>query len=178
MKTSTWLQLYKTFGYIKGPKEAVVFSCKEPPPKRLLFLFPVGRELFDESLYVFRRLKNHLLGNPIYLAVSAAYRDLLAGPSRATFYFPVQPNNHTRIQMDVMLARFRNQAFDVVINLDPVLNLQMARVISVTHSSWRIGFAGPHADSLYNIQIQVEIDGPLEKAYDQILGLCQIGAAG
>jgi hypothetical protein len=80
--------------------------------------------------------------------------------------------------MDVMLARFRNRSFDAVINLEPELNLQMARVMSVIRTPRRIGFTGPYADDLYNIQIHADLEGGLEGAYEQMLTLCNIGFTG
>jgi len=77
--------------------------------------------------------------------------------------------------MDVILARFRNQRFDTVVNLEPELNFQMARVMSVLKAPRRIGFTGPHADSLYNIQIQTDFNSSLNGAYEQIITLCNIG---
>lgn len=77
--------------------------------------------------------------------------------------------------MDVILARFHNQLFDTVVNLEPELNFQIARVMSVIKAPRRIGFIGPHADSLYNIQIQTDLSSSLNGTYEQILALCNIG---
>ncbi len=77
--------------------------------------------------------------------------------------------------MDVILARFHDQLFDTVVNLEPDLNFQLARVMSVIKATKRIGFTGPYADSLYNIQIQTDMNSSLNSAYDQILTLCNIG---
>jgi len=177
MKTSTRLRLYKTFRYITAPPGEVVFSTSKPLVQRLLFLFPIQKERLDESIYVYQRLNGHLLDNPIYLAVAAIHRDIIASPVRSTFYFPVIPDKPSRIQMDVMLARFRNQSFDAVVNLEPELNLQMARVMSVIKAPRRIGFAGPDADELYNIQVHTDLNGSLKGAYEQMLELCSLGSA-
>jgi len=174
MKTSTQLRLYQTFRYITAPPREVVFSPQNPP-QRLLFLFPIQREWLDKSIYVFQRLKGHLLDNLICLAIATTYRDIVAGPIRSTFYFPMIPDKPSRIQMDVILARFRDRSFDAVVNLEPELNLQMARVMSVIRAPWRIGFAGPDADYLYNIQIRADLDDGLEGAYEQMLKLCDLG---
>jgi len=175
MKTNNRLRLYKIFRYIKAPPQEVVLSSPEPQVKKLLFLFPVRREWLAESVYVLQRVKGYLLDNPIFLAVPAIYRDQIVGPIRSTFYFPMTPNRPSRIQMDVMLARFRNRSFDAVINLEPELNFQMARVMSVIRTPRRIGFTGPYADDLYNIQIHSDLEGGLEGAYEQMLSLCNIG---
>lgn len=175
MKASILLRLYKTFRYITAPPREVVFSPQNPPPQRLLFLFPIQREWLDKSIYVFQRLKAYLPDNPICLAIATMYRDIVASPIRSTFYFPMVPDKPSRIQMDVILARFRDRSFDAVINLEPELNLQMARVMSVIRAPWRIGFAGPDADYLYNIQIHTDLDGGLEGAYEQMLKLCDLG---
>ncbi len=175
MKTNTRLRLYRTIRYITGPPREVVFSPPEPRTQRLLFLFPVQSEWLAESIYVFQRLKYHLLDNPIFLAIPATYRDQIAGPARSTFYYPMIPRRPSRIQMDVMLARFRNRSFDAVINLEPELNLQMARVMSVIRTPRRIGFTGPYADKLYNIQIHADLEGGLEGAYEEMLTFCNIG---
>ncbi|UCH62959.1 MAG: hypothetical protein JSU77_00420 [Fidelibacterota bacterium] len=175
MKAITRLRIYKTFHYITAPPQEVIFSPLEPRPQRLLFLFPIKKEWLAESRYVFQRLKRHLPDNPIQLAVASTYRDQIAGPIRSTFYFPMTPDRPSRILMDVMLARFRDRSFDAVINLEPELNFQMARVMSVIRTPRRIGFTGPYADDLYNIQIHSDFEGGLEGAYEQILSLCNIG---
>ena len=178
MKTNTRLRLYKAIRYITAPPREVVFSPPEPPTQRLLFLFPVQSEWLAESVYVFQRLKAHLPDNPISLAIAATYRDQITGPIRSTFYYPMIPHRPSRIQMDVLLARFRNRSFDAVVNLEPELNLQMARVMSVIRTPRRIGFTGPYADALYNIQVHTNLEGGLEGAYEQMLTLCNIGFTG
>ncbi len=175
MKTSTRFRLYKTLGYITPPPQEVVFSLQNTPPRRLLFLFPLHKQRLVESRYIARRLQKHLQHNTIDLAISNAHRDLISCPLHAAFYFPVHPDDPTRIQMDVLLARFRGQPFDAVINLEPELNLQLARVMSAVRTSRRIGFTGPYADELYNIQIQADPNGRLHKAYEQMLQVCDLG---
>lgn len=141
-------------------------------------MFPLQKQLLAESRYVVRRLQRYLGRNEIYLAISSIHRDLISCSSHSAFYFPMHPNDPTRIQMDVMLARFRNQTFDAVINLDPELNFQIARVMSVINSSRRIGLSGPYAEELYNIHIHADPNQPLSKAYAQMLKLCDLGPPG
>ncbi|MFB0515724.1 MAG: hypothetical protein ACETWG_03860 [Candidatus Neomarinimicrobiota bacterium] len=178
MKTSTRLRVYQMIGYLTAPPREVVFSPHQPRPRRLLFLFPIQNQLVAESRYVARRLQRYLHRNTICLAISNLYRDRISCPLHSTFYFPMHPDDPTRIQMDVMLARFRNQAFDAVINLDPELNFQIARVMSVIDTPRRIGLSGPYADDLYNIHIYADPDQPLRKAYAQMLKLCDLGTPG
>ncbi|UCD38102.1 MAG: hypothetical protein JSW54_01040 [Fidelibacterota bacterium] len=174
MKTSTQLRFYKAFGYIKTPPREVVFSPQNPPPRKLLFLFPLQKESLLESRYVIQRLERYLHHGTIYLAIASIFRDLISCPPSSAFYFPVLTGDPLRIRMDVMLARFRGQDFDAVFNLDPELNFQLARVMSAVNTSRRVGIAGPHADELYNIQIHLAPDRRLKKAYAQMLKICDL----
>ncbi|UCH09815.1 MAG: hypothetical protein JSU61_11460 [Fidelibacterota bacterium] len=176
MQISTLLRLYKSVGYIKKPPREVIFSAPNPPSSRLLFLFPLREETLRESRYVVQQLKKYEPGRNVYLAIANIYRDIIAYPVSSAFYFPVQPDDPPRLRMDVMLARFRNQTFDAVFNLDPEVNLQVARVMSVIKTPQRIGFTGPCADELYNIQVHIAPERRLKQAYAQMLQLCDLGS--
>ena len=176
MQTSTLLRLYKSVGYIKQPPREVVFSSERPPANKLLFLFPLREEALRESRYVVQQLKKYESIGNVYLAIANIYRDMIPFPVSSAFYFPVRPDDPPRLRMDVMLARFRNQTFDAVFNLDPEVNLQVARILSVIRTPQRIGFTGPYADELYNIQVHIAPDQRLRRAYAQMLELCDLGS--
>ena len=158
------------------PRE-VLFSPGYPQPKRLLFLFPILVEHFDESIYILRRLERHP-GATILLAIPSLFRDRIPTPSHQIFYFPFIKEKLSKIQLEVLVARFQHDTFDTVINLDPLMNLEMARVISLIRAPKRIGVAYPGADEIYNIQIQTQPSSPLRAAYDQMLNLCDLGSLG
>jgi hypothetical protein len=177
MQTSTLLRLYKSVGYIKEPPREVVFSALHPPASKLLFLFPLQKEALQKSRYVVQQLKKYEPCDNVYLAIANIYRDIIPYPVSSAFYFPVRPDDPPRPRMDVMMARFRNQSFDAVLNLDPDVNLKVARILSVIKTPQRIGFAGPYADELYNIQVHIAPDRRLKQAYAQMLKICDLGAA-
>lgn len=177
MKITTWFKIYKTIGRITSRPREVLFSLSYPQPKRLLFLFPLLKEHFDESLYILRRLERHP-GATILLAIPMLFRYRIPTPSHQIFYFPFMKEKLTKVQLEVLLARFRYDIFDAVINLDPHLNLGMARAMSMIQAPKRIGISGPGADDIYNIQIQTQPSSPLRAAYDQMLNLCDLGPLG
>ena len=127
-----------------------------------------------ESRPTFRRLSGFLQRNVIDLAVANIFRDELNDSRRSIFYFPMVQEEPPILRLDVLLARYRNESFDAVINMEPELNVQLARVISVIETPRRIGFAGPYADSLYNIQIHPRSGDRLRKSYSQMLELCDL----
>ena len=174
MKAGTRIRLYKSVGLITSPPSEVVFSPEQPQPRRLLFIFPLQRKPFMESRPTFRRLSGFLQRNVIDLAVANIFRDELNDSRRSIFYFPMVQEEPPILRLDVLLARYRNESFDAVINMEPELNVQLARVISVIETPRRIGFAGPYADSLYNIQIHPRSGDRLRKSYSQMLELCDL----
>ena len=177
MGITTWLKFYKTIGWMSSRPREVLFSPGYPQPKRLLFLFPILVEYFDESIYILRRLERHP-GATILLAIPSLFRDRIPTPSHQIFYFPFLKGKLSKVELEVLLARFRYDSFDAVINLDPHLNLGMARAISMIRAPKRIGVSGPGADDIYNIQIQTQPSRPLRAAYDQMLNLCDLGPLG
>ncbi len=174
MEITTWLKFYKTIGRITSRLREVLFSPSYPQPKRLLFLFPLLEEHFDESIYILRRLERHPSAT-ILLAIPMLFRGRIPTPSHQIFYFPFMKEKLSKVQLAVLMARFRYDTFDAVINLDPHLNLGMARAMSMIQAPKRIGVSGPGADDIYNIQIQTQPSSPLRAAYDQMLNLCDLG---
>ncbi|MFC1619305.1 hypothetical protein ACFL45_05105 [Candidatus Neomarinimicrobiota bacterium] len=110
----------------------------------------------------------------IFFAIAENYRDIIVCSPRYAFYFPVIHSDPIKMRMDVMLVRYRGQQFDAVFNLDPELNPQTARVVSTIKTTRRVGFAGPLADVLYNIQIQTVDHGNLMRSFAQMLELCDL----
>lgn len=168
----------KTIGRNKSQPRKVLSAPSDPQPKRLLFLFPLLEEHFDESIYVLRRLERHSGGATILLGIPMLFRDSFPTPSHQIFYFPFIKEKLSKIHLEVLVARFQHDTFDTVINLDPLMNLEMARVISLIRAPKRIGVAYPGADEIYNIQVQTQPSSPLRAAYDQMLNLCDLGPLG
>ena len=137
-------------------------------------LFPLIEDHLHQCRIVVDQLQEHLDSGRIFYAIAENYRDVFKCPPQYAFYFPVIHDAPFRLRMDVMLARYKGQHFDAVFNLDPVFNLQIARVMSAIKTSRRIGFTGPLSDVLYNIQIQAIDQTNLAKSYEQMLALCDL----
>ncbi len=175
MKTATWLKINNTLGRLTRRKNLVQFSATNPQPHRLLFLFPVQPAIFYKSLHIVKRLASYSPQNKIHFAVAHNLKDLMPATDHLIFYYPFLKDESTKIDLDVLVARFGNEQYDAVINLDVEPSLQMAKLISKIEAPKRIGFAGPGADELYNIQIAAVSERQLSGAYDQILGFCDLG---
>jgi len=175
MKTSTWLKIYRTLGRITKRKDLVQFSPDNPQPQRLLFLFPLNPAIFYESLHVVQRLADYPPQNNIHFAVALNLKEIMPPTDHLTFYYPFIKDDPPKIDLEVLEARFGNEKYDAVINLEAKPSLQMAKLISKIKAPKRIGFSGPGADELYNIQIAPVSESYLSGAYDQILGFCDLG---
>jgi hypothetical protein len=174
MKVENRIKLCRAVGLIKAAPKKVSFSQANPLPRNILLLFPLSEEHVHQCRYVVDHLQGCLASGRVFFAIAETYRDIFNCSPRYAFHFPVIKNDPYRMRLDVLLARYKGQQFDAVLNLDPGFNLQMARVISAIKTSRRIGFAGPFADLLYNIQIQAADHSNLEKSYDQMLALCDL----
>jgi hypothetical protein len=174
MKNETRLKLYRALGLIKAAPKMVSFTPSNPPPIKVLLLFPLQVDHLHQSQYVVERLREIMDSGNVFFAIAENYREIIECSPQYAFYFPVNHSNPIKMRMDVMLARYRGQQFDAVINLDPVFNLQMARIISAIKTTRRVGFAGPLADVLYNIQIQTVDQSNLVRSYAQMLELCDL----
>jgi hypothetical protein len=171
-----WLWLYRLVGYIKAPPRPVVFSEEHPPPRKLLFIFPLSPDQFKQSCYLFDRLARYPRRRAIFFAIADIYQDRVPDPPHPTFFFPVSPDNPPRVKAGQLVEHFGRRRFGAVINLETQFDLRLARVVSNLHAPRRIGFAGPGADYLYNIQIETGQDQTPEQAYEQILSVCDLGA--
>lgn len=174
MRIEIRLKLYRAIGLIKTPPKKVSFSPSNPHPRKVLLLFPLREDHLHQCQSVVKRLQDSLESGNVFLTIAENYRDVFDCSPRHAFYFPVFHKDPLKLRMDVLLARYRGQQFDAVFNLDPVFNLQMARIISAIKTTRRVGFAGPLADVLYNIQIQAVDHDNLASAYDQMLALCDL----
>lgn len=153
----------------------VRFSADEPPPRRLLFLFPTDADRFQASLRVFRHLERYPDGEAIQLAVPMNFQDQIPVSNHGVFYFPLTRDKAPTVDVAVLLARYQDESFDAVVNLDPELTRQMARVIHGIKAPKRIGFSAAGADDIYNIQIDPEEPDLLDGSYDQMLAICDLG---
>jgi hypothetical protein len=152
----------------------VSFTPSDPPPAKVLLLFPLQVDHLHQCQYVVERLRESMDSGNIFFAIAENYRDIIVCSPQYAFYFPVIHSDPTKMRMDVMLVRYRGQQFDAVFNLDPEFNPQMARVMSTIKTTRRVGFAGPIADVLYNIQIQTVDHSNLVRSYAQMLELCDL----
>lgn len=175
MKLTTKLKLLKIVGRVTGPPKGVAFTATDARPKKLLIFFPLQKERFMQSLHFLRQLERYPPRNNFHLAIRSDHRSMIPPSSHKTFYYPMSANHPERIDYQVLASKFGNHKFDAVINLEPEINLDLARVISQVKASKRIGFAGPGADDLYNIQIRRQSASEFAAAYDQILAFCDLG---
>ena len=178
MKLSTKLKIYRTLGRISAPPREVVFSGKYAQPRKLLFLFPVDKDLFFRSLHVIRALERHSVRNKVHLAIAQKFRDQIPAPRHKTFYFPLAEEDPPQMDVKALRHQYADKAYDAVINLTPAIDITLAEVMCLIESPKRIGLAGPSADQLYNIQVRSASHDSLENAYDQMLALCDLGPLG
>ena len=175
MKLTTKLKLLKAVGWVTGPPKGVAFTADDARPKKLLIFFPLEKELFIQSIHFLRQLERHPPRNNFHLAIRSDHRAIIPPSSHKTFYYPMSAEHPERIDYPVLAKKFGNHRFDAVINLEPEINLDLARVMSQVKAAKRIGFAGPGADDLYNIQIRRQSPTEFTAAYNQILALCDLG---
>lgn len=175
MKTTTWLWLYKLLGRLPAMPQEVLFSVEEPPPRRLLFLFPTDADRFRTSLRVFHHLERYPDGEAIQLAVPVSFQDQIPASNHGVFYFPLTRDKVPTVDVAVLLARYKEESFDAVVNLDPEITRHMAQVIHSINAPKRIGFSALGADDIYNIQIDPEEPDLLDGSYDQMLAICDLG---
>lgn len=178
MRIETRLRFYRALGLIKAAPRKVSFSQSQPLPRKILLLFPLAEDHFHQCRIIVDQLRGHLDSGRVFYAIAENYRDVFKCPSQNAFYYPVIHDTPYRLRMDVLLARYKGQHFDAVFNLDPIFNLQLARVMSVIKTSRRVGFTGPFSNVLYNIQIQAVDQTNLAKSYDQMLALCDLNERG
>ena len=177
MKLTTKLKLFKTTGRVKSPPNQVAFTMTDLRPQKLLFFFPVEREMFIRSMHVLRRLERFPAKKNVELAIRSDHREIIPPSKHPTFYYPMTTEHPDRIDYEILANNYSYRSFDAVINLAPEINIELARVMSLIEAPKRIGLEGPGADDLYNIQIRSRSTTDLTAAYDQILAICDLGIA-
>ncbi len=175
MKTSTWLWINKTFRRGAVQLEKVMFSNDDPQPRKVLFLFPQGKERFLDSIPVIEELERYQDEGTIQLAIPDPMREFTPPTRHKVFFYPVLKGTPPRVDLPVLEVRYQHETFDAVINLDPVLDRRLMRILRVITVPKRIGFAGPGSDDIYNIQIDPGEPESLAGSYTQIMALCDLG---
>ena len=63
--------------------------------------------------------------------------------------------------------------FDLIIDLNPEFQLDLAKFISRIQSDYKMGFTSTFSDRFYNIQLNIPPSGFLERGYKQVNQIIQ-----
>lgn len=63
--------------------------------------------------------------------------------------------------------------FDLIIDLNPEFQLELAKFISRIQSDYKMGFMSTFSDRFYNIQLNIPPSGFLERGYKQVNQIIQ-----
>ena len=67
-----------------------------------------------------------------------------------------------------LLAILKLQEFDIIVDLNSIFHLGIARLVSLLNSDMKVGFESDFSDKFYNIQLDISKSGIMEKGFKQI----------
>ena len=165
-----WRILFWTItGKIKKMHSRLQITLIQGNPKSVLIVFPMDEPSFRVACYAFRDLgkKNELNSQYIFL-VKEQFEDLFHLRFGDTML--IQHSDQDMILSDerYLLQVLQQNKFEIIIDLNPVFHLGIARLISLLTSELKVGFSSDFSDHFYNIQLDISKSGIMEKGFKQI----------
>ena len=156
-------------GRINKLHSRLQLTLSQGDSKNVLIVFPIDEPSFRVACFAFRNLgkKSGQKMNFIFL-VKEQFEDLFHFRMGETMF--IQHSGSDTILSDersLLLALKRNK-FDIIVDLNPVFHLGVARMVSLLTSEMKVGFASDFSDCFYNIQLDISKSGIMEKGYKQI----------
>lgn len=135
--------------------------------KKVIIFFPINEDSFRVSLYSFRKFNFHQNNISYYFIINEKFRNLinLKGPDLIF----VKYKRNKMIFCDSNDKRELSDKKDtIIIDLNMEFNFELSKFISFLDSPFKIGFKKMYSDYFYNLQLDVNKDGVVEKGFDKI----------
>jgi len=156
-------------GRIKKIHSRLQLTLSHGNHESALIVFPMDEPSFRVACYAFRNLgkKNGQKIKFIFL-VKEQFENLFHLRMGDTMLIQHSDQNTILSDERLLLLALKQNKFDIIIDLNPVFHLGVARLISFLNSDMKVGFASDFADCFYNIQLDISKSGIMEKGFKQI----------
>jgi len=161
--------IWTTTGRIKKMHSRLQLTLSQGNPENILIVFPIDEPSFRVACYAFRDLgkKDEQKVKFIFL-IKEQFADLFHILKGETIL--IQHSDQYAMLSDErsLLQTLKQKKFDIIVDLNPVFHLGVARLISLLTSDMKVGFASDFSDQFYNVQLDISRSGIMEKGYKQI----------
>ena len=156
-------------GKIKKIHSRLQLTLSQGNPEKILIIFPSDEPSFRVAYYTFRDLgkKSDRKIKFIFL-IKEQFRDLFHLRMGETIYFNNSAPDCILSDERSLLAILKLQEFDIIVDLNSIFHLGIARLVSLLNSDMKVGFESDFSDKFYNIQLDISKSGIMEKGFKQI----------
>ena len=159
-------------GRIKKLHSRLQLTHDQGTTENILIIFPADEPSFRVAYYTFRDIgkKSRQKLNFIFL-VKEQFRDLFHLRLGETKYIKESDSHAILYNEKSLLMTLKQKKFDVIVDLNPIFHLGVARLVSLLTSDMKVGFTSDFSDLFYNIQLDISKSGIMEKGFKQINGI-------
>ena len=156
-------------GRIQKIHSRLQLTLSQGHPESVLIVFPMDEPSFRVACYAFRdlRKKDGQKTKFIFL-VKEQFRDLFHLRMGETKYIKESDSHAILYNEKALLLTLKQKKFDVIVDLNPIFHLGVARLVSLLTSDMKVGFVSDFSDRFYNIQLNISKSGIMEKGFKQI----------
>ena len=156
-------------GKIKKLQSRLALTLSQGDPKKILIIFPVDEPSFRVASYVFRDLgKNNVQKKEFIFIVKEQYKELFHLRIGDLIFISHEDNDLILSQEKKLMRTLKINKFDIIVDLNPVFQLSIARLISLLTSEMKVGFTSDFSDNFFNIQLDISKSGIMEKGFNQV----------
>tara|TARA_Y100000758_G_scaffold296104_1_gene254734 strand:- start:879 stop:1286 length:408 start_codon:yes stop_codon:yes gene_type:complete len=124
---------------------------------------------FRVAIYTFRKLgKNDTYKRKFKFIIKEQFKDLFHIQSGDVIL--IRDSDYTDILKDEkkVLSQLQNIQYDIIIDLNSHFHIGISCLISLLKADLKVGFRNTFSDKFYNIQLDIDKTGIMEKGYKQV----------
>ena len=156
-------------GKIKRLRSKLELNSNKNIPEEILIVFPIDEPTFRVTLYTFRNIgKDDIRKRKFIFLVREQFDGLFHLQMGETLFIHNTKQGNMLTNEKYLLQSLKQNKFDMIVDLNPIFHLGIARLISMLFSEIKVGFTSPFSDQFYNIQLDISKSGIMEKGFKQI----------
>ena len=136
--------------------------------EKVLIIFPMDEPNYRVAMYAFRNLGKGERGKQFIFIIKEQFKTLSHLQQGEKIFIHDSDNSDMLSDEKFILHSLDEKQFDIIIDLNPVFHLGVARLISMLSANMKIGFISQFSDRFYNIQLDISKSGIMERGFQQI----------
>ena len=169
LKLRSKIFIWTLTGKIKKFHSRLQLSIQQGNPENILIIFPSDEPSFRVAYYTFRDLgKKSARKIKFIFLVKEQFRDMFHLRMGETIYIKNSDSYSILADERSLLLALKLKEFDIIVDLNPIFHLGIARLVNMLSSEMKVGFSSDFSDQFYNIQLDISRSGIMEKGFQQI----------